>query len=59
MALSGRLEVLNSLLVRIAFQVANQKLLLDEDVREEVWALFTRLHGAFERDLEGFARLVK
>lgn len=59
LALSGQVEVLNSLLVRIGFQVANQKLLPDEDVREEVWDLFTRLHGAFERDLDQFSTIMK
>lgn len=59
LGLSGRVEVLNSLLIRIGFQVANQKLLPDEDVREEMWGLFTRLHGAFERDLHGFAAAIK
>lgn len=57
--LSGQLEVLNSLLIRIGFQIANQKLLPDEDVREEVWDLFTRAHGAFEQDLASFARIIR
>lgn len=57
--LSGQLEVLNSLLIRLGFQIANQKLLPDEDVRAEVWDLFTRAHGALEQDLASFAQVMK
>lgn len=56
---SGQVEVLNSLLIRLGFQIASQKLLPDDDVRAEVWALFTRAHAAFEQDLAGYARALE
>ncbi|MCO5169264.1 MAG: hypothetical protein M9894_23210 [Planctomycetes bacterium] len=59
LALSGQVEVLNSLLIRLGFRIANQKLLPGEKAREELWTLLARARDAFERDLGGFSRVMK
>lgn len=59
LALAGQVEVLNSLLIRLGFRIANQKLLPGEQARDELWALFARARDAFERDLHGFSRVLK
>jgi hypothetical protein len=55
-AIAGQAEVLNNLLIRIAFKIANQKLLPSSDVRGEVWNLFSRCRDALQADLETYAR---
>lgn len=54
-AVGGQAEVLNSLLIRIGFQIANQKLLPDDEVRAEVWDLLSRTRDALEADLRTYA----
>jgi len=55
----GRVELLDSALVRFGAQVANQKLLPDDETREELWELLRRGRSAFEADLAGFASVVR
>jgi hypothetical protein len=55
----GRVELLDSALVRFGAQVANAKLLPDDATREELWALLRRGRSAFEADLAGFASVVR
>ena len=52
-------EVLNSLLVRIAAQIANEKLLPSAEVREEIWTVFAEAHQAFLADFQEFAAQVR
>lgn len=59
LTLRGGMEVLNSLLVRIAMQIASKKLLPSADVRSDIHALLVRLHAAFQDDLTQFGVLVK
>lgn len=55
----GRLELLDSALVRFGAQVANAKLLPDDETREELWELLRRGRSAFEADLAGFAAVTR
>lgn len=55
----GGLEILNSLLVRIAARIASQKLLPDADVRSDIHKLLVRIHAAFLHDLNRYGRLAK
>lgn len=55
----GRVELLDSALVRFGAQVANAKLLPDDETREELWELLRRGRSAFEADLAGFAEVTR
>jgi hypothetical protein len=57
LAISSGAELLDNLLVSIAMRIASQRLLPDEDVREDLGKLLARFERAFGEDLQRFAKL--
>lgn len=55
----GRVAVLDSALIRFGARVAGMKLVPDDETRDELWALLGEVHGAFAKDLAGFAAIVR
>lgn len=55
----GRVAVLDSALIRFGARVAGMKLVPDDETREELWRLMGEVHGAFARDLAGFAAVAR